>query len=154
MEPTSPSVALWNKRPVIVAEYLIACAMILVGLAAGYLDNRLVLAARLSCDAAAEPGDLFGFWWIYPATRLILGTAASVGPFLAVRVLGRILAVERSATGRRILNLVAVLAGVATLIAMVLVDFAHQATPAGYPGDSGLCPPSNVPPWWPSWLPA
>lgn len=154
MEPASTGVALWNKRPVVVAEYLIACAMILVGLAAGYLDNRLVLAARLYCDAAAEPGHLFGFWWIYPAARLVLGTVLSVGPFLAVRVLGRILAVERSATGRGILNLVAVLGGVATLIAMVLVDFAHEGTPAGYPGDSGLCPPSNVPPWWPSWLPA
>ena len=154
MEPTSPRVALRSKRPVVVAEYLIACAMILVGLAAGYLDYRLVLAARLYCDAAAEPGDLLGFWLMYPAARLILGTACAVGPFLAVRVLGRVLAVERSATGRSILNLVAVLAAVATLIGMVLVDFAHEGTPADYPGDSGLCPPSNVPPWWPSWLPA
>jgi hypothetical protein len=154
MGPISASVALWNRRPVIVAEYIIACAMILVGLAAGYLDNRLVLAARLYCDAGAEPPHLLIFWFFYPATRMILGTVCSVGPFLVVRVLGRILAVERSATGRNILNLVAVLAGVATLVGMVLVDFAHQGTLAGYPGDSGRCPPSNVPPWWPSWLPA
>ncbi|WP_405364660.1 hypothetical protein [Kitasatospora sp. NBC_00039] len=32
--------------------------------------------------------------------------------------------------------------------------FALLGAPSGYHGDSGLCPTSNVPPWWPSWLPA
>lgn len=32
--------------------------------------------------------------------------------------------------------------------------FAVLGTPDGYPGDSGLCPASNIPPWWPSWIPA
>ncbi|QOV47519.1 hypothetical protein IPT68_08820 [Streptomyces chromofuscus] len=32
--------------------------------------------------------------------------------------------------------------------------FATRGTLEGYPGDSGLCPPSNVPPQWPGWIPA
>ncbi|MYS16975.1 hypothetical protein GTW73_23945 [Streptomyces sp. SID4982] len=32
--------------------------------------------------------------------------------------------------------------------------FASRGTLEGYPGDSGLCPASNVPPQWPGWIPA
>ena len=32
--------------------------------------------------------------------------------------------------------------------------FATRGTLDGYPGDSGLCPASNVPPRWPAWIPA
>ncbi|MFI5567757.1 hypothetical protein ACIA6T_10440 [Streptomyces sp. NPDC051740] len=31
---------------------------------------------------------------------------------------------------------------------------ATRGTLDGYPGDSGLCPASNVPPRWPAWIPA
>lgn len=32
--------------------------------------------------------------------------------------------------------------------------FASVGTPDGYPGDSGRCPASNIPPQWPDWIPA
>jgi hypothetical protein len=32
--------------------------------------------------------------------------------------------------------------------------FAATGTLDGYPGDSGRCPTSNIPPQWPDWIPA
>ncbi|MQA98388.1 MAG: hypothetical protein GEV11_28730 [Streptosporangiales bacterium] len=62
--------------------------------------------------------------------------------------------VAKAATRRGVrlaLSLVVVLILVG---AVIVVDFALLGTLDGYPGDSGLCGPDNVPPWWPSWLPA
>ncbi|MEV6956976.1 hypothetical protein [Streptomyces sp. NPDC051183] len=43
---------------------------------------------------------------------------------------------------------------VVVLGVLVIGFFAVRGTVDGYPGDSGLCGPDNVPPWWPWWLPA
>lgn len=43
----------------------------------------------------------------------------------------------------------------AALIALTLMHFAWLGTPLGVGNDTnGNCPPDNVPPWWPGWLPA
>ncbi|QJT07015.1 hypothetical protein G9272_23970 [Streptomyces asoensis] len=78
-----------------------------------------------------------------------MGAEALVG--LVARAIGRHL-VLRAPT--------AVRASLPTLLVVVATVwsawwfFATRGTPDGYPGDSGLCPVSNVPPSWPGWIPA
>lgn len=64
------------------------------------------------------------------------------------------------AIGRRLVlrTPTAVSVSLATLLVVVATVglawwfFATRETLDGYPGDSGLCPASNVPPQWPDWI--
>jgi hypothetical protein len=124
-----------------------------VSAVATYADVRLVYAARLYCDAAAEPPHLFVLDLEMPI-RFVLGPILACVPYVLVDIPGRVSPLGRSALGRTIVTLTAVAVGVGAASSMIIFDFATTGTLNGYPGDSGLCGPDNVPPWWPSWPPA
>ncbi|GAA1373801.1 hypothetical protein [Streptomyces beijiangensis] len=118
----------------------------LTGAACGYGAIALAAHARAYCGAGADAGGNLEL------NLLIL-------PFIALFSLGAVsvAAVARRATLRRprtvraAVQLVAVLG---ILSALTVWFFAARGTLDGYPGDTGLCPASNIPPWWPRWLPA
>ncbi|HEX6473014.1 MAG TPA: hypothetical protein VF069_28245 [Streptosporangiaceae bacterium] len=127
--------------------------MIWIGIGAALIDYRLVLAARVYCDAGAEPGDVFALN-LEMLPRLLIGPALAFFPYLVVTFIGRCTGpLWRFAPSRTLIRFVAVLAGLAAACALIIFDFAHIGTLAGYPG-SGICPHDNVPPWWPAWLPS
>lgn len=116
-----------------------------VGIAVAFQASVVVARARAYCDAAWEPQHRFAH-----SFELLVLTGATVLAAVVVAVLARTATVRAPRPVRALAQLVAVLA-VAGWLAWWYVG--GQATPDGYPGDSGLCPDSNVPPWWPSWLP-
>ncbi|MFD7442820.1 hypothetical protein [Streptomyces sp. NPDC059909] len=134
-----------SSHPVSRLQGLSWGAAALTGAAAAYGASALVAQARSYCDAAWEPPHRF--------THLVefLGLAAGTA-FAAVTV--AVLARAAAVRGPRPLRASAQLVGVLLVVAWLAWWYVGaQATPAGYPGDSGLCPDSNVPPWWPGWLP-
>ncbi|KES06271.1 hypothetical protein BU52_16225 [Streptomyces toyocaensis] len=116
------------------------------GAAAGAAAWALTTWARAYCDAGYEAGG-----------RLELTFLLLLAP-----VAGALVGVMAQATGRRLSRHAptAVRVALPTLLTVVATVwaawwfFATQGTPAGYPGDSGLCPVSNIPPQWPAWIPA
>jgi hypothetical protein len=133
---------------------VLAVLMIWIGLGATLVDYRLVLSARVYCGAGAEAGDVFALN-LEMLPRLLIGPIMAFGPYLLITFAGRTAPLLwRFLITRTFIRLVAIAAGLAAACGMVVFDFAHIGTLAGYPGDSGLCGPDNVPPWWPSWLPS
>lgn len=124
-----------------------------LGFGGAYVDYRLVVAARAYCDAGFEAGGRFELNF-HLLTRLGLMPVVA----LATGALGVLLYLVSSRRKGRAGRVAGVVLGVAVALAgpigLVLYDFAVTGTLAGYPGDSGLCGPDNVPPWWPSWLPS
>lgn len=108
-----------------------------LGVGGGFLDYRLVVAARAYCDAGLE------------ADR---GVGVRKSGRVAYHLVSRSGAMGRA--GRFVGVALDIAVAVAGPVGLVLYDFAVTGTLAGYPGDSGLCGPDNVPPWWPSWLPS
>lgn len=128
--------------------------MIWIGIGAALADYRLVLASRVYCGAGADAGDVFALN-LEMLPRLLIGPALALGPYLLITFIGRSMSpVWRFAPSRMLIRLIAVGAGVAAAGTLVLFDFAQIGTLAGHAGDSGLCGPANVPPWWPAWLPS
>ncbi|MEU8526181.1 MULTISPECIES: hypothetical protein [Streptomyces] len=134
-----------SAHPVSRLQWLSWGAAALAGTVGAYAASTLVASARSYCDAAWEPQHRFahGFEW------LVL-TAAAAGLAVAAAVLAR-WATVRGPRSVRASSQVAVVLFVVTALAWWYVT--AEATPAGYPGDSGLCPADNVPPWWPGWFP-
>lgn len=114
------------------------------GLAGAYADYRLVAAARLYCDAGAEPGHMF-------ALNLEMILRFVLLPLICA---GLAAGATRASSRRGVRVALSVTVVLILVGAVIMVDFALLGTLDGYPGDSGLCGPDNVPPWWPSWLPA
>ncbi|MET9616721.1 hypothetical protein [Kitasatospora indigofera] len=104
-------------------------------------------SARNHCDAAWEPQHRFAFSFVeWPVMELLRFVAAvAVWAVMRRRTAGLPLAWRGIVPAALVLLSLAVLA---------VGCFALLDTPGGCHGDSGLCPPSNIPPWWPSWLPA
>lgn len=126
----------------------------LFGFVAGIGDYWLVVTARGYCEAGAEPGDLGALLVFHLPTRLVLGGVLGGGTFLLVRlILLAIPAIRRSHRSAAWRTSIAAATAVLAILAMVLVDFAVVGTLDGYPSDTAACPPTNIPPWWPSWLP-
>ncbi|MGW6403904.1 hypothetical protein [Streptomyces sp. NPDC055134] len=111
----------------------------------GCVAWSLTVWARAYCDAGYEAGGRFELNFLLP---LVVGAEALVG--LVARAIGRRL-VLRAPTAVRV-SLPTLLVVVAT-VWLAWWFFATQGTLDGYPGDSGLCPVSNVPPQWPDWIP-
>lgn len=109
------------------------------GALAGYLAYALAANARAYCDAGWEAGGRFGLLFEM-VVMLVPGCA--------------LLAALVWLLARRVNPAVGVAAVVLVLAVVVVWYFAAEGTLAGYPGDSGLCGPDNVPPWWPGWLPS
>lgn len=132
-----------------------AVAGVVIGLGIGgaWLDYRLAVAARAYCDAGFEAGGVFELNFLLLTRLGLMPVVALVTSGLGVLlyvVLSRALGQAGRVAGV-VLGVAIALAGPAGLI---LYDFAVTGTLAGYPGDSGLCGPDNVPPWWPDWLPS
>lgn len=128
-----------TPHPVSRLQGLSWAAAALTGAAAGY-------GARAYCDAGWEAGGRLELNLLLVPLSGLFAVAAPV-----VAVVARRLTVRGSRPVRASTQLVAVL-GVALGLAWWF--FAVRGTLDGYPGDSGLCPANNVPPWWPSWIPA
>jgi hypothetical protein len=128
--------------------------MIWIGLGATLVDYRLVLAARVYCGAGDGPGDVVALN-LEMLPRLLIGPLMAFGPYALIIFAGRTgPLLWRFLVTRTFVRLVAIAAGLAAVGGMIVFDFAHIGTLAGLPGDSGLCGPDNVPPWWPAWLPS
>jgi hypothetical protein len=112
----------------------------------GWLGWSLTAWARAYCDAGYEAGG-----------RLELNIL-----LLVVPVLGGLTGLTALATGRLLTQRAptAVRTCVPTLLVVTTTAlfawslFATHGTLDNYPGDSGRCPASNIPPQWPDWLPA
>ncbi|MFE3110844.1 hypothetical protein ACFXKJ_21905 [Kitasatospora indigofera] len=104
-------------------------------------------SARAYCDAAWEPQHRFAFSFVeWPAIELLFLVASVAVWAVARRGTAGLLLAWRGIVPAALVLL--------TLTVLAVGCFAVLGTPDGYPGDSGLCPDSNIPPWWPSWLPA
>ncbi|WP_418959619.1 hypothetical protein [Streptomyces tritici] len=121
-------------------------AAALAGVVGAYAASWLVASARSYCDAGWEPPHRFahGFEWV---VLTVAAAALAVG----AAVLARWATVRGPRSVRASAQVGVVLLVVAALAWWYL---GAQATPDGYPGDSGLCPANNVPPWWPGWFPS
>ncbi|GAA2788423.1 hypothetical protein GCM10010505_15490 [Kitasatospora aburaviensis] len=120
--------------------------MVVLGLTAAYAAYVLAWAARSTCDAAYEMAGCF-------VMNLMAVPLAGLSVVVAVAAWWA----GRAATRRLAMVWRGLVPLVSLLLALGLLIWAYMAvvgTPDGYPGDSGLCPDTNVPPWWPSWLPA
>ncbi|MGW4023295.1 hypothetical protein [Streptomyces sp. NPDC005009] len=108
----------------------------MVFLASGFAASVLLGNAWDDCDigvnASADLGDLV------VASTVMAAVSTSVW------------ALMRRATGRRRL-LLPFLLTVATGIVLLWPLMALWHAPDGHP--VSFCPPDNVPPWWPTWLP-
>lgn len=133
------------SRPVSGWQWLSWWATVPFAFAVSYGASAVTARARAYCDAAWEPPHRF----VHLVELVVLAGGSATVAFVTA-VLARRATRSASRPVRASAQLVAVVAVVLT-IAWLYVG--AQATPDGYPGDSGLCPASNVPPWWPAWLP-
>jgi hypothetical protein len=112
----------------------------------GCVAWALTVWARAYCDAGYDAGGRLELDVLLP---LLVGAEALVG--LVARALGRRMVPRAPAAVRVSLPTLLV---VAATVGTAWCFFATRGTLAGYPGDSGLCPATNVPPQWPDWIPA
>ncbi|MFJ3716679.1 hypothetical protein [Streptomyces sp. NPDC090057] len=117
----------------------------LFGAAMGGAAWSLTVWARAYCDAGYDAGGRFELNLLLP---LLVGGEALVG--LLARALGKRLA---PGVPRAVRAALPTLLVVAATVGLAWWFFASRGTLDGYPGDSGLCPASNVPPRWPDWIP-
>ncbi|MFK0252010.1 hypothetical protein [Streptomyces sp. NPDC090445] len=115
-----------------------AVALALCGAFSGYLAHLLAANARAYCDAGWEAGGKFELF----LNMLLLVPGCAL---LAVLVWLPL---------RRAHPTAGVAAVLLVLVVVVLWYFAANGTPVGVRGESGLCGPDNVPPWWPPGLPS
>ncbi|WP_250404089.1 hypothetical protein [Streptomyces cellostaticus] len=124
----------------------------LFGAAVGCAAWVLVVWARAYCDAGYDAGGRFELNFLLPAAvggeALVALMAWAAGRRLVSRAPR---AVSRAPRAVRVF-LPTLLVVVAT-VGLAWWFFATRGTLDGYPGDSGLCPVSNVPPQWPDWIP-
>ena len=106
----------------------------------------LTVWARAYCDAGYDAGGRFELNFLLPLT-----VAAETLVALLTHAIARRLARHAPKALRATLPLLLVLL---TTAALAWYLFATRGTLADYPSDSGLCPPTNLPPQWPTWLPA
>jgi hypothetical protein len=118
----------------------------LLGAAAGFLGWRLSVWAREYCDAGWEAGGRLEMTYLLPVIVLGGGVLAPGALALARRLVAHAPAVVRVC--------VPLLLVVVVAVSPPWWFFATRGTLDDYPGDSGRCPASNVPPQWPRWLPA
>jgi len=107
-----------------------------VFLGSGFAASQLLSRAWNDCDIGINASANLG------ALAVASTSMATVATFLW--------ALMRKVTGRRRL-LLPLLLTAAVSVALLWPLMAIWHAPAGYPVT--YCPPDNVPPWWPGWLP-
>lgn len=112
----------------------------------GWVAWLLTAWARAYCDAGYEAGGRLELNFLLPVTAV---AGALTG--LTALATGRLLAHRAPTVVRACLPTLLV---VTVTVLLAWWFFANVGTLDGYPGDSGLCPASNVPPQWPGWIPA
>lgn len=112
---------------------------ILVSGAAAYGLVVLVGHAFAACDVGINAG----------ANSLVLQFVLPVLWVVNLVLFGVVYSVVSGPTWQR--KVVGLLAALFAVVLMAWLLFAWLGTPSGYPDP--ICP-SNVPPWWPSWIPA
>lgn len=120
-------------------------ASALFGALVGSAAWSLTVWARAYCDAGYDAGGRFELNLLLP---VIVGAEVLAGLF--ARAMGRRLA---RGTPEVVRGWLPTLVVVLVTVGSAWWFFASRGTLAGYPGDSGLCPASNVPPQWPGWIP-
>ncbi|MGW3666535.1 hypothetical protein [Streptomyces sp. NPDC005141] len=118
----------------------------LFGGAVAYGAWSLTVWARAYCDAGFEAGGRFELNILLPLTTVVGGLAG-----LATLAIGRLLVLHAPTVVRACLPALLV---VSVTVLLAWWFFAAAGTLDGYPGDSGRCPASNIPPQWPDWIPA
>ncbi|MGP3984219.1 hypothetical protein [Streptomyces sp. KR80] len=113
-----------------------------VGAVGGYVSWKLADAAREYCGS-------------YEISETLLDTETVLEPFVSI-VVGVALALVIRVPTRsdswawRLAPFVLLML---LLMGMVWIQMAWLGTPAGGTSDSGRCAVSNVPAWWPGWMP-
>lgn len=102
--------------------------------------------ARAYCDAGYEADGRLELNFLLP---LVVGAEALMG--LVARAIGRRLTLRAPMAVRVLMPMLLV---VVATVGLAWWFFATRGTLDGYPGDSGHCPVSNIPPQWPDWIPA
>ena len=122
-----------GEQPYSAASWLVGWA---VFLSSGFVASVLLNSAWVDCDigvnASANLGSLV-------VASMVMATVST-----------SVWALMRWAAGRRRL-LTPFLLTTATGILLLWPFMAFWRAPDGYPVST--CPPDNVPPWWPTWLP-
>ncbi|NGN63333.1 hypothetical protein G5C51_05350 [Streptomyces sp. A7024] len=120
----------------------IGCLLVLCGALAGVGSWLLARSARRACHVyVSEWPDMLS--WRFWELPLSIGAGAVAATAVYA------LAGARGRTGA------AVVATLVVLVALTWVQFAWLGTPAGAgTAEAPTCPASNIPPWWPDWLPA
>ncbi|MFG1807561.1 hypothetical protein [Streptomyces sp. NPDC049040] len=118
----------------------------LFGAAVEYTAWNVSARARAYCDAGYDAGGAFEIAFLLPVM-------VGIGVFLGATTCAAALHLTRRAPAP-VRACAAVLLVVLTTVSLGWWLFASRGTLDGYPGDSGLCPASNIPPWWPAWIPA
>ncbi|MEV6985492.1 hypothetical protein AB0M95_30110 [Sphaerisporangium sp. NPDC051017] len=143
------------------ATQALGCGMVVVialvwAVGGAWVDNYLVAQGRAYCDAGWEPPHQLELMFLLPARMLHFPVVALVSAIasLLFNPLALWSPLGRWKVTRAIFSVLAIAVALAGPFLLVLHDFETLGTLDGYPGDSGLCPPDNIPPWWPSWLPA
>jgi hypothetical protein len=116
------------------------------GGAVGWVAWFLTAWARAYCDAGYEAGGRLELNFLLPVTAVAGGLTG-----LTALTIGRLLAHRAPPVVRVCLPPLLV---VTVTVLLAWWFFATVGTLDGYPGDSGLCPASNIPPQWPGWIPA
>ena len=122
------------------ARFSTGCGLgVLVGGPAAYGLLTVVGHAYAACDVGIN-ASANGFALLFIGLPVIWVVNAVVFGTVFARVSGP--------TWRR--RALGVVAAMAALVFLAWLLFAWQGTPSGYPDP--ICP-SNIPPWWPSWIP-
>ncbi|MEU6236989.1 hypothetical protein [Kitasatospora sp. NPDC047058] len=134
------------RRGPAVLRGLAVTGVVGLGFAAAAGTYLLTWAARAYCDAGFEPAGRFEM------NMLALPLTGASVLLAVVSWAGARAATRRMAIGWRGALPASVVVG--SLLLLGWAYFAVVGTMDSYHGDSGLCPASNIPPWWPSFLPA
>ncbi|MFI2505669.1 hypothetical protein [Streptomyces sp. NPDC018972] len=122
------------------SDSLYSAASWLIGwvvfLASGFAASVLLDRAWNDCDIGVNASANLGSLVVASTVMAVVSTSVWV--------------LMRRATGRRRL-LTPFLLTVATGVLLLWPFMAFWHAPDGYPAPT--CPPDNVPPWWPAWLP-
>jgi hypothetical protein len=127
----------------------VGCLIPVAGAAAGVESTKLAEGARSYCRSYhVEHYPVWDYVWELPVAML-------AGSLIAVTAYGitHLVLLRFASIGRRM-----AIGAVAAVIALALMTWGHFAwlgTPTAEPGRSGLCPVgTNIPDWWPAWIPA